>query len=87
MPGYEQYQRMSREIPGAVKTGALTVAWKDPKTFGYVRDGRLYRYDVTARLATEVGAAPAPARPVAAAAEGGSSEAARRHPRIHRTRR
>ncbi len=60
MPGYEQYQRMSREIPGAVKTGALTVSWKDPKTFEYVRDGKLYRYDVTARLATEVGAAPAP---------------------------
>jgi dipeptidyl-peptidase-4 len=60
LPGYERYQRMSREIPGAVKTGALTVSWKDPKTFEYVRDGKLYRYDVTARFATEIGAAPAP---------------------------
>ena len=24
MPGYEQYQKMARQIPAAVKTGALT---------------------------------------------------------------
>jgi dipeptidyl-peptidase-4 len=29
MPGYEQYQKMSREIPGSVKPGLLSVVWKD----------------------------------------------------------
>jgi hypothetical protein len=28
MPGYEQYQRMAREIPGSVKLGSLNVRWK-----------------------------------------------------------
>ena len=29
MPGYEQAQRMSKEIPGAVKSGALSATWSD----------------------------------------------------------
>ena len=59
MPGYEQYQKMAREIPTAVKSGALTVTWKDGRTFDYNRDGKLYRYDVTTKFATELGAAAA----------------------------
>jgi dipeptidyl-peptidase-4 len=59
MPGYEQYQKVGREIPTAVKSGALNVTWKDGRTFEYARDGRLYRFDVTTKLATEIGAAPA----------------------------
>jgi dipeptidyl-peptidase-4 len=58
MPGYEQYQKMSRELTGAVKTGALSVTWKDATTFEYARDGKLYRYDVTRKAATEIGDAP-----------------------------
>jgi dipeptidyl-peptidase-4 len=59
MPGYSQYQQMARELPGAVKSGALRVTWKDGNTFEYVRDGKLYRYDVEARAAAEAGAASA----------------------------
>src|SRR5690349_12135616 len=29
MPGYEQFQKMSREIPGSVKLGSLAVQWKE----------------------------------------------------------
>ena len=57
MPGYSQYEKMARELPGAVKSGALGVTWKDAHTFEYTRDGKLYRYDVAARTATEAGAA------------------------------
>lgn len=61
MPGYEQAQKMSREMQGAVKLGSLNVTWKDGKTFEYVRDGKLYRYDVATKAATELGPAPATA--------------------------
>ncbi len=58
MPGYQQYQKMSREIPGVVRGGALTVAWKDIATFEYAREGKQYRYTVATRAATEIGDAP-----------------------------
>ncbi len=58
MPGYAQYQKMAKEIPGAVRGGALTVAWKDIATFEYVREGKQYRYNVATRAATEIGDAP-----------------------------
>ena len=57
MPGYARYERMSREIPSAVKSGALAVAWTGPNTFDYTRDGKRYRYDVTTRTVTETAAA------------------------------
>ena len=50
MPGYEQFQRVSPQIAGSVKSGALAVTWKeDGRTFEYVRDGRRFVYDVTTR--------------------------------------
>jgi dipeptidyl-peptidase-4 len=58
MPGYEQSQKMSRELPGAVKLGTLNVTWKDGRTFEYPRDERLFRYDVAAKTATDIGPAP-----------------------------
>ena len=58
MPGYDQYTKMSKEITGAVKPGALSVTWKDPLTFEYTRDNKIYRFDVTKKTATEVGSAP-----------------------------
>jgi dipeptidyl-peptidase-4 len=61
MPGYEQFQKISTESREAVKPGALSVTWTDPKTFEYARDGKLYRYDVSTKAATEIGVAPAPA--------------------------
>jgi dipeptidyl-peptidase 4 len=60
MPGFDRYQQMAKEIPAAVRGGSLTVAWKDAATFEYVREGRLYRYDVATKTAADVGAAPEP---------------------------
>ena len=59
MPGYEQYQKMSREIPGSVKLGSLAVQWKeDGSSFEYAWDGKRYRYDVAAKQASVIGDAP-----------------------------
>jgi dipeptidyl-peptidase 4 len=62
MPGYDRYQRVSKEIPGSVKLGALIVKWQDDgKAFDYYKDGKTYRYDIATRATTEAGAAPAEA--------------------------
>jgi dipeptidyl-peptidase 4 len=59
MPGYAHFEKMSREIPSAVKLGSLIVTWSpDGKTFEYRKDGKIYRYDVAARRAIEAGVAP-----------------------------
>jgi dipeptidyl-peptidase-4 len=57
MPGYARYEKMSREIPSALKSGGLAVTWTDPHTFEYSRDGKRYRYDVVSKTATETTAA------------------------------
>src|SRR5581483_9044291 len=58
MPGYEQYQRLSKEFPTAVKSGTLTVKWQDGgKAFTYQKDGKSYRYDIATGQATEAGQA------------------------------
>ncbi len=60
MPGYEQYQRVSAQMAGAFKSGALNVTWTDDgKGFEYTRDGKRYRYDLKARRATPAGDAAA----------------------------
>jgi dipeptidyl-peptidase-4 len=58
MPGYDQYQRLSEEIPGSVKLGNLSVTWKDGSTFEYNKDGKQYRFDIKSLKADEIGAAP-----------------------------
>ncbi|HXT32199.1 MAG TPA: DPP IV N-terminal domain-containing protein, partial [Vicinamibacterales bacterium] len=59
-PGYDQYQKMSREIPGSVKLGSLAVQWQpDGASFQFAKDGRLYRYDLASKQATAIGDAPA----------------------------
>ena len=40
MPGYEQYQKMSREIPGSVKLGSITAQWKEDGLVVRVHLGR-----------------------------------------------
>jgi dipeptidyl-peptidase 4 len=57
MPGYARYEKMAKEIPTAVKSGALSVTWKDGQTFEYARAGKRYRYDVIVKSATEIGTA------------------------------
>ena len=60
MPGYDQFQKMSREIPGSVKLGSLTPQWKeDGSSFEYTWDGKRYRFDVAAKTASVIGDAPA----------------------------
>ena len=62
MPGYQQYLKMTQEIPSAVKLGSLAVTWNpDGRSFDYSHDGKRYRYDVATRAATEIGVAEAPA--------------------------
>jgi dipeptidyl-peptidase-4 len=62
MPGYEQYQRVSGELSGAVKSGEIrSLAWApDGRSFEYTHDGKRYRFDVTGKSATELGDAPDP---------------------------
>jgi dipeptidyl-peptidase-4 len=61
MPGYQQYQKVVQEIPGAIRLGSVAVTWSaDGKSFDYTNDGKRYRYDVATRAATEIGAAEAP---------------------------
>jgi dipeptidyl-peptidase 4 len=55
MPGFDQYQKMNREIPGSVKLGALSVVWKDGgQAFEFRRDGKAYSYSIGARTTVEV---------------------------------
>jgi dipeptidyl-peptidase 4 len=54
MPGYEQYAKMNREIPGSYKAGTLQVKWlEEGKAFEYRKDGKTFRYDIATRTAAE----------------------------------
>ena len=54
MPGYEQYQKMTREMAGAVKPGALQVTWKDGgAALEYRKDGKALRYDIATKQTSE----------------------------------
>ena len=75
MPGYDQFERMSREIPTTVKSGALDASWRDG-SLEYSRDGKRYRFAPGSRTVTEV--------PVAAADP--STSAARLRPAPERGR-
>src|SRR3982751_2962579 len=55
MPGYEQYQRMARQIPTALKSGTLVATWTDDgKAIEYMRDGKQYRFDMASRKTVEI---------------------------------
>ncbi len=70
LPGRARFEAMSKEIPGAIKSGSLDVSWRDGgKAFEFRKDGKSYRYDVAARKATE--APPTPARATAPSGHGG----------------
>ena len=58
LPGYQQYQRVSGQLSGAVRPGDLSVTWsRDSQSFEYQREGKRYRYDVATRQATDIGLA------------------------------
>ncbi len=81
MPGYDQYQKLSKEVTGAVKTGALSATWTGPLTFEYTRDNKRFRFDVAKKATTEVGPAPEQAgtgmRGTGARGQGGAPERGR----------
>ncbi|HEX7020580.1 MAG TPA: DPP IV N-terminal domain-containing protein [Gemmatimonadaceae bacterium] len=59
MPGYEQYDRVGRQIAGSVTSGAIDVEWsEDGRSFDYAFGGKQYRYDVAAKRAVVTGEAP-----------------------------
>ncbi len=54
MPGYARFRERGREIPGSVKSGALSVNWLDGgKAFEYRKEGKTYRYDLASKKAEE----------------------------------
>ena len=54
MPGYEQYQKMSPQLRGAVKQGSVNVTWaEDGKSFEYSFDGKKYQYDLKKKKSTQ----------------------------------
>ena len=58
MPGYAQYQKVSAQLNGLVRSGAINGTWSaDSTSVEYVLDGKRYSFDVAARSATELGAA------------------------------
>jgi dipeptidyl-peptidase-4 len=60
MPGYDRYEKISKEIPGSVKLGTLNVKWQDGgKSFDYYKDGKTFHYDIATKTAAEAGSAPA----------------------------
>ena len=64
-PGYDQYQKMVKEIQSAVKLGTIQQpTWKDAgKALEYTKDGKIWRYDIKSKKTSEVGAAKPPAKP------------------------
>ena len=68
-PGYDQYQKVSRELRGEIYTaGRVNVTWsEDGKSFDYQWNGKSFHYDTTTRTRTVRGIstnaeAAAPAR-------------------------
>jgi dipeptidyl-peptidase-4 len=59
MPGYAQYAKVNAQLAGAVRSGAVSAAWSaDGSGLEYSLDGKRYRFDMTSRTASELGAAP-----------------------------
>ncbi len=53
-PRYEQFQKFSRQLQGAWKSGALSVGWTDGgKAFEYMQDGKRWRFDIEKLEKTE----------------------------------
>ena len=63
MPGFDQYQKMSKQVQGGViVSGAVTPTWAaDGRSFTYTSAGKSYQFDLATMKAVEAGEAPAPA--------------------------
>ncbi len=63
MPGYDNYQKMSKELPGAIKYGTVSPTWKEEgKSFEYRHDGKIIRFDTATGKSTTVGDAKEPGK-------------------------
>jgi len=61
MPGYEQYREIAPQIRRSVKPGLISANWaEDSKTFEYIKDGKLWSYDVRKKKLTDMGDPPPP---------------------------
>jgi dipeptidyl-peptidase-4 len=60
MPGYQQVQRLTSEITGAIKSGEVrSIEWAaDSTSFEYTYNGTRYRFDVATKHAASIGEAP-----------------------------
>ncbi len=57
-PNYDRYERLSKEIREAFKSGALRATWKDNgQALEFSRDGKQWRFDLRTRKLTEIGKA------------------------------
>ncbi len=64
MPGYERYQKATREMTNVFKSGELTVTWTNGGgAFDFRRDGKRFRYDIASRQAVELSSTNAAAPP------------------------
>jgi dipeptidyl-peptidase-4 len=69
MPGYDTYAAMEPRISSAVKLGAVQPNWSDDsRSFSYMLNGRLLRFDLRTRTSKEI---DAPAPPQQRGAAGG----------------
>jgi dipeptidyl-peptidase-4 len=80
MPGYAQYQKITTQLNGAVRSGAVSGSWTpDGSSVEYTLDGKRYRFDLATKDTTETAAAPE-------AAAGRSGRGGRGGPGIERGR-
>lgn len=59
MPGYDQFSKMSPQIPGSWTSGAIAATWAaDGRSLTYMQDQKAFRFDMATLQATEAGVAP-----------------------------
>lgn len=55
MPRYDRFEKLAKEIPGAIKSGTLSVTWVDGgKAFEFAKDGKRWRYDLVKNEKSEI---------------------------------
>ena len=87
LPGYAQFQKVSTQLNGAMRSGAINGTWSaDSSSVEYVLDGKRYRFDVATRSAAEIGAV-ADAAGAAAVVDAAAGEVARASSAAARRRR
>ena len=81
VPAYERYQKLSKEPGDAVRSGALSVTWKDGgKAFEYQKEGKRFRYDIETRTMEQLVSEPAKGTTNASSAASRSRGERRRRP-------